>query len=64
MSEAKEATTPVTSVTIPTAHAIQSATRNRLVKRNATTAGMTSALNTMRTPATGTENEMTIPKST
>ena len=54
MSEAKDATTPVTSVTVPTAHAIPRATRNRLVKRNATTAGMTSALNTMRTTAIGT----------
>jgi hypothetical protein len=63
MSAWKDATTPVTSVTVPTAHAIHSAALNRLVKRNATTAGMTSELNTMRTPATGTENEMTIPKS-
>ena len=37
---------------------------NRLVKKNAITAGMTSALKTMRTPATSTENEMTIPKET
>ena len=41
MSAWKDATTPVTSVTAPTAHAIHSAALNRLVKRNATTAGMT-----------------------
>ena len=62
-SERNDATTPVTSVAAPTAHAIHRATLNRLVNRNATTPGMTSELNTMRTPATGTENEMTIPKS-